>query len=85
MIDIFEHPNGLAQVRSIIRFATIVILAVFVNLRLARQVVKLFILVIRFCDGLGYSLLAPEVLGKFNYRVRVIVHSHHGIEDLVSI
>ena len=84
-IDIFEHPNGLAQVSSIIRFATFVILAVSFSPRLARHVVKPFILVKRICDGLGYSLRAPEVLVKFNYRIRVIVHSQHGTEDLVLI
>ena len=85
MIDILEHPNGLAQVSSIIRFATIVILPVSMMQRLARQVVELFILVSRICEGLGYSLRAPEVLLKINLRVRVIVHSHHGTEDLVLI
>ena len=84
MIDFLDHVNGLAQVSSIIRFATIVILAL-ISLRLASQVVKLFIFVSRCCDGLIYNLRFSEVLRKFNYHVRVIVHSNQGIEVIVFI
>jgi len=52
-------------------------------LRLARQVVELFILIILISDGLVIYLRGSEILLKINNRVAVIVYSDHAFEDLV--